>query len=145
MTATEPRLITIPRFDDIRGSLSVIDWPKCLSFEPKRFYYLYDSRPEARRAGHAHWLEEEVILALHGSFKVTASNGSSAMEYRLDRPDVALYIPPLVWHELFDFSVGAVCVVFASRKYDKEDYCQNYERFLQVCRARRGLVSASHE
>jgi dTDP-4-dehydrorhamnose 3,5-epimerase-like enzyme len=131
MTALEPRLITIPRFNDKRGSLLVIDWPECLSFEPKRFYYLCDSNPEARRAGHAHWLEEEVILAVHGSITVTANNGSSVWEYRLDRPDVALHVPPLVWHELFDFSADAVCIVFASRKYDEEDYCHDYERFLK--------------
>lgn len=128
----EPRLITIPRFSDQRGSLSVIEWAECFPFIPKRFYYIYDSNPAARRGNHAHWKEEEIILALSGSLSVLVDNGSHRTEYLLDRPDIALYIPPLVWHEVFGFSAGALCAVFASTPYNnKEDYCLDYQQFIE--------------
>jgi len=118
---SEPYLITIPRFSDHRGSLSVIEWAECFPFTPERFYYIYDSNPEARRGGHSHRQEEEIILALSGSLSVRVGNGSERKEYLLDRPDIALYIPPGVWHEVFGFSAGALCAVFASKPYDKGD------------------------
>jgi dTDP-4-dehydrorhamnose 3,5-epimerase-like enzyme len=131
-----PRLLTIPRFSDHRGSLSVIDWPECLPFVPRRFYYLYDLVDGARRAGHAHLKEEEMMVAVGGSFKVLTDDGQARREYTLDRPDVALYVPALIWHELYGFSGGAVCAVLASERYAREDYCDDYQQFLQVCQVR---------
>lgn len=130
----EPHLITIPRFRDHRGSLSVIEWADCFPFIPKRFYYIYDSNPEARRGGHSHWKEEEIILALSGSLSVVVDDGFQRTEHLLDRPDMALYIPPLVWHEVFGLSAGALCAVFASNPYNKEDYCLDYQQFIRECR-----------
>jgi|HubBroStandDraft_1064217.scaffolds.fasta_scaffold120001_2 UDP-2-acetamido-3-amino-2,3-dideoxy-glucuronate N-acetyltransferase len=130
----EPYLITIPRFSDHRGSLSVIEWAECFPFIPKRFYYIYDTNPAARRGSHSHWKEEEVFLALSGSISVLLDNGSQRTEFLLDRPDIALYIPPLVWHEAFGFSAGALCAVFASNPYNKEDYCLDYQQFIGACR-----------
>jgi len=129
----EPHLITIPRFSDHRGSLSVIELAECFPFTPKRFYYLYDSKPAARRGEHSHWREEEIVLALSGSLTVLVDDGCRRMEYLLDRPDIALYIPPLVWHEVFGFSAGTVCAVFASKAYNKEDYCLDYQQFIEEC------------
>jgi len=126
----KPHLITIPRFSDHRGSLSAVEWAECFPFTPKRFYYIYDSNPAARRGEHSHWKEQEVILALSGDVTVLVDDGCRRAEYRLDRPDVALYIPPLVWHEVFGFSAGAVCAVFASQAYNKEDYCLDYQQFI---------------
>jgi len=125
----EPHLITIPRFSDDRGNLSVVEFAECLPFTPKRFYYIYDANPASRRGGHSHWQEEESILALHGTFTVLVDDGCRRTEYLLDRPDVTLYIPPLMWHEVFGFSPGAICAVFASQRYNKEDYCFDYQQF----------------
>jgi len=132
----EPRLITIPRFADNRGSLAVIEWAECFPFTPKRFYYIYNSEPAARRGDHCHWKEEEVVLALSGSFTVLLDDGCRQTEYRLDRPDTALYVPPRVWHAVFEFSPGAVCAVFASEAYNREDYCLDYQQF--IARHRKG-------
>jgi dTDP-4-dehydrorhamnose 3,5-epimerase-like enzyme len=122
-------IIQIPRFTDLRGSLSVIGWPQCLPFEPKRFYYIYDLVDGARRGCHAHKTEQELILALAGSFKVAVDDGDSKKEFLLDRPDQGLYIPPLVWHELHDFASGSVCAVLASELYNVDDYWCEYEEF----------------
>lgn len=131
MFRAAPGLITIPRFTDHRGSLSVIDWTGCLPFSPKRFYYLYDIPGGATRSGHAHWIEHEVMLAVHGSFTVRIDDGSTSRKHQMDRPDRGLLVPAGWWHELYDFQGGAVCAVFASEAYDPEDYCRDYQNFVQ--------------
>jgi len=78
-----------------------------------------------------------VILALSGSFTVTVDDGCKRTEHRLDRPEIGLHIPSLIWHELHGFSTGAVCAVFASEeRCDQEDYCRDYQQFLQARKAR---------
>jgi dTDP-4-dehydrorhamnose 3,5-epimerase-like enzyme len=129
-----PRLLAIPRFSDHRGNLSVIDWPGNLSFTPRRFYYIYDVTRGSTRAGHAHFVEEELIICLAGSVVVVADDGRDRREFSLNRPDFALHIPPLVWHELRDFSPGAVCAVLASEPHFEKDYCRVYQEFLRVAR-----------
>jgi dTDP-4-dehydrorhamnose 3,5-epimerase-like enzyme len=131
-SAREARLIQLPRFTDHRGSLSPVEWPGCLPFTPKRFYYVYDLPEGARRGGHAHWSEDEVVLALNGRFRVLLDDGRVRREFDLDRPDTALYVPSLVWHELYDFTAGAVCAVFSSDRYDSEDFCRDYQLFLKT-------------
>jgi|ERR1035441_2893179 UDP-2-acetamido-3-amino-2,3-dideoxy-glucuronate N-acetyltransferase len=131
---SEPRLIQIPHFGDERGVLSVIDWEDSLPFVPKRFYYILNTHDGVKRGKHAHWEEGEVVLALSGSFTVLADDGTSETTYRLDRPDAALYIPPMIWHELYEFSADAVCAVFASERFNIKDYCCDYEQFLRARR-----------
>jgi hypothetical protein len=106
-----------------------------LPFPPKRFYYLYDIPADARRAGHAHFTEHELMVALGGSFSVLADDGCTRTEFRLDRPDLALHIPPLVWHEVHSFTPGSVCAVLASTDYDAREYCRDYAQFLEARRA----------
>ena len=62
------------------------------------------------------------MLALSGSFTVAARAGSELREYRLGKPDQALYIPAGVWHQLKNFSSGAICLVVTSEPYDPADY-----------------------
>jgi dTDP-4-dehydrorhamnose 3,5-epimerase-like enzyme len=126
--------VTIPRFSDPRGTLSVVDWPQIVAFTPRRFYYLYDLAPGTTRAGHAHFVEEELILCLHGSVVITADDGQTRRDFSLNRPDIGVYIPPLVWHELRDFAPGTVCAVLASKPYSETDYCRDYAEFLQIAR-----------
>jgi dTDP-4-dehydrorhamnose 3,5-epimerase-like enzyme len=128
----EPRLITLPSFHDERGTLSVMQWGGALPFQPKRFYYLYNVTPGARRGLHAHFDEQELIVALAGQFTVWLDDGCRRTEHRLNRPDQALYVPPLIWHELDDFSDNAICAVFASSERNNEDYCRDYQEFLKV-------------
>ncbi len=130
----ECRVLEIPRFTDHRGTLSVLEGTPFLPFDPKRFYYIYDIAEGARRGCHAHRTEEELIIALAGSFKVLADNGFSTSEFQLDRPDRALYVPPLVWHTVHSFAAGSVCAVLASERYNSDDYYQAYEEFLEDVR-----------
>jgi UDP-2-acetamido-3-amino-2,3-dideoxy-glucuronate N-acetyltransferase len=125
------RLIRIPRFNDDRGTLCVVDWAGMLPFTPDRLYYIYDLAESAERAGHAHFRGDELILALAGGMSVVVDNGHAREEFRLDHPDTGLYIPAMVWHQLQGFGPGAVCAVLASGRYSEEDYCRDYQQFLE--------------
>jgi len=132
----ECRILAIPRFTDQRGSLSSVEGPPLLPFEPKRFYYLYEIPTYSRRGSHAHKTEHELIMALAGRFKVEVNDGETSREFELRSPDQCLYIPPLVWHELYDFAPGSVCGVLASERYNRDDYYYVFEEFLDVLRQR---------
>jgi len=132
----ECRVLAIPCYTDQRGSLSVLDGPPILPFEPKRFYYLYNLPADAHRGCHAHKTEMELIMALAGRFKVTVNNGESTREFELTSPDQGLYVPPLVWHDIYGFAPGSVCGVVASQRYNPDDYYHVYEEFLHALRQR---------
>jgi len=125
-------LVRIPRFTDERGSLSAVEGPPVLPFQPRRLYYLYELPVDAHRGCHAHRTEQEVIVALAGSFKVCVNNGIESKEYELASPDEGLYLPPLIWHDVFGFSPDTVCAVFASELYNPGDYFLKYEDYLQA-------------
>jgi dTDP-4-dehydrorhamnose 3,5-epimerase-like enzyme len=128
-----PRLISIPCFADHRGTLTVLEWEQHLPFLPKRFYWIDHADSAAFRGLHCHWKDEEVMLALRGSFKVMADNGCSRTEFLMNRPDAGLYIPAGVWHEVYGFCDGALCAVLASGAYQPADDCRDYQEFLAAC------------
>jgi UDP-2-acetamido-3-amino-2,3-dideoxy-glucuronate N-acetyltransferase len=130
-----PRMIEVPSFTDARGTLGVLEWDGRLPFVPERFYFIWDAPKWARRAGHAHWEESEAIFALSGAFTVLTDDGRARKEWLLDQPNRVLLIPPVVWHELYDFGPGAVCAVLASHRHDSEDYCSDYSQFLRIARS----------
>lgn len=132
LSLDECRIIEIPSFTDSRGSLSVLEGSPLLPFEPRRMYFLYEIPANAHRGCHAHKTEREVIMAMAGSFKVAVNDGSSTREFELKNRDLGLYVPALVWRDLYDFSPGAVCAVVASNRYDPDDYYRIYEEFIHA-------------
>jgi WxcM-like, C-terminal len=133
------RIIEIPRVTDLRGTLWVIDGMPLLPFDPKRFFYIYGVPEGAQRGGHALRTDEELIIALAGSFTILVDDGDEAMEFQLDRPDQGLYVPPFIWHVLHSFAPGSVCAVLASAPYDSDGYYRAYEDFLDAVRDSRPL------
>ncbi|MFK7781950.1 sugar 3,4-ketoisomerase [Psychroserpens sp.] len=123
------KLIDIPKINDVRGNLAVIEGD-CLPFEIKRVYYLFDVPSNANRGGHAHKEQLEFLVALSGSFEVSLNNGTSKQSIMLNKPDKGLLIPTGTWRELENFSSGAVCLVIASDEFDEEDYIRDYNTFL---------------
>lgn len=123
------KLIDIPKINDVRGNLAVIEGD-CLPFEIKRVYYLFDVPSNAYRGGHAHKEQLEFLVALSGSFEVSLNNGTSKQSIMLNKPDKGLLIPTGTWRELENFSSGAVCLVIASDEFDEEDYIRDYNTFL---------------
>ena len=122
-------VIDIPKIEDPRGNLSVIE-KDVIPFEMKRVYYLYDVPGGAERGGHAHKSIVGFILALSGSFDVVLNDGIEEKTVTLNRPNRGLVITNGIWRELKNFSSGAVCLVVASDVYDEEDYIRGFEEFL---------------
>lgn len=126
------RLIPLPRMSDDRGSLSFIEPGPVLPFEIRRVYYLYDV-PEGRsRGAHGHRRLEQLMVAVSGSVEVECDDGRRRRTFRLDSPDVGLYVCPMIWRDLTGFAAGTVCMVLASERYDEADYFRNYDDFLSV-------------
>lgn len=123
------QLLNIPVVEDVRGNLGIIQ-SDFLPFEFKRVYYLFDVPSTAFRGGHAHINQQEVLIALSGSFEVTVNDGIKVERYLLNKPNVALLIPTGIWRELENFSSGAVCLVLASDDFLEEDYIRNFDEFL---------------
>ncbi|MGC4807691.1 sugar 3,4-ketoisomerase [Micromonospora sp. DT233] len=125
------RLIDIEQHADDRGKLSVVEEGAALGFPIRRVYYLHGMRGGTDRGGHAHRALEQLMIAAHGSFTVRVDDGFQQTEYHLDDPGVGLYVGPLVWRDLVDFSPQGVCLVLASEQYDESDYYRDYDEFLR--------------
>lgn len=125
----EYQLIQLPKVQDFRGNISVIEGA-ILPFAIKRVYYLYDIPSGSTRGGHAHKEQLEFLIALSGSFTVILNDGNSKTSFILNKPDVGLLIPTGIWRELENFSSGSVCLVLASAEFDEEDYIRDYDEFI---------------
>lgn len=134
MPISDVKLIELPRINDHRGNLTFIESGRHIPFEIKRTYYLYDVPGGATRAGHGHKALHQLMIAMSGSFDITLDDGYEKRVVHLNRSYNGLYIPPMMWRDLDNFSSGAVCMVLASAFYDEEDYFRNYDDFLRATR-----------
>ncbi|CAM3353844.1 TDP-4-oxo-6-deoxy-alpha-D-glucose-3, 4-oxoisomerase [Flavobacterium longum] len=122
-------LIDIPKIEDYRGNIAVVE-KNTIPFAVKRVYYLYDIPSTARRGGHAHKEQEELLVALSGSFDVILNNGRESKSVTLNKPDKGLVIPRNMWRELENFSSGAVCLVLASDVFEEADYIRDFDTYV---------------
>lgn len=123
------QLIEVPVVEDVRGNLGFIQ-KDLLPFEFKRVYYLFDVPSNAFRGGHSHLEQQEVLIALSGSFEVVLNDGFEKKSFVLNKPNIGLFIPNGIWRELENFSSGAVCLVLASDVFMEEDYIRDFDAFL---------------
>ena len=126
------RLIELPKFTDVRGNLTFVESWNHIPFEIKRTYYLYDIPAGSTRAAHGHKALHQLMIAVSGSFDVILDDGNEKITFHLNRPDVGLYISPMIWRDLNNFSSNAVCVVLASEFYDESDYYRKYTDFISA-------------
>ena len=129
MSPQQCRLIDLPRINDPRGNLTFIENDRHIPFETKRVYYLYDVPGGSVRAGHAHKTLHQFLIAMSGSFDVTVDDGQHKMKFHLNRSYYGLYIPPMIWREIDNFSSGSVCLALASDFFDEADYYRQYPEF----------------
>ena len=122
-------LIKIPKIEDPRGNLSVIE-NDIVPFDIRRVYYLYDVPTGAERGGHAHKKLQQFLVALSGSFEVVLNDGNEEQIITLNKPFEGLLIKNEIWRELKNFSSGAVCLVVASEVFNEEDYIRDFNDFL---------------
>lgn len=127
--------IDLPKITDPRGNLTFVEGGVHLPFEIKRVYYLYDVPGGSTRAGHAHKALQQLIIAMSGSFDVNIDDGYKKKSYQLNRSYFGLYMPPMTWRDIDNFSSGAVCLVLASEHYAESDYIRNHDDFLHAVRA----------
>lgn len=125
------RIIDLPRINDPRGNLTFIEGNRHIPFEIRRVYYLYDVPQGAERGGHGHKALHQLIIAMSGSFDVHLDDGYTKKTLHLNRSDQGLYLCPMIWREIDNFSPGAVCAVLASDLYDEQDYYRDYPSFLK--------------
>lgn len=126
------RIIELPKIADQRGNLTFIEGGgRHVPFEIKRVYYLYDVPGGAERGGHAHKALHQLIIAMSGSFDVVLDDGREKCTFHLNRSYYGLYVCPMIWRELNNFSSGSVSMVLASNLYDEADYYRNYDDFLR--------------
>ncbi len=132
MTFNKQHLINLPKIIDPRGNLSVIEGNRDVPFDIKRAYWIYDVPGGKFRTGHAFKTQEEFIVALSGSFDVVLDDGTGEKRYHMARSYYGLYVPPMTWRKIDNFSTNSVVYVLSSEKYDPNDYIENYEVFKKM-------------
>lgn len=122
------------KFNDITdkyGHLTPIESKIDIPFEIKRVYYITHVEPNITRGFHSHRKLHQVLICLNGSVKIRLKNPDSEEVVELNDPATGLYIGPLIWREMFDFTEGSVLLVLASEYYDEKDYIRNYDFYLE--------------
>jgi glyoxylate utilization-related uncharacterized protein len=132
MSVEQCRIINLPKIQDPRGNLTFIEGNNHIPFETKRVFYLYDVPGGSNRAGHALKKCQQFLVAMSGSFDVIVNDGISKQTYHLNRSYYGLYLPPLTWREIDNFSSGSVCMAIASELYDESGYYRDYQDFVKA-------------
>jgi len=133
MSIDRCKILDLPKIHDARGNLTFIEGNVHVPFDIQRVYYLYDVPGGSERGGHAHVQLQQFIVAMSGSFDVILDDGQGKKRVHLNRSYNGLYICPMIWRELDNFSSGAVCMVLASTRYEESDYIRDYEQFQCAC------------
>lgn len=122
----------LPYFNDMRGSLTPLQFGKGLPFDTKRIFLVYGVPNNHVRGEHAHRECKQFLVAVKGEVSVVVDNGSQRTEVRLDNPTMGLYLPPMVWGIQYKFNADAVLMVAASHEYDAADYIRDYQEFSKL-------------
>lgn len=125
---------TILEFNDLgdeRGKLVVIEGNESIPFEIKRVFYIYGSDNEVIRGQHANRESEFVLINVAGTSKVRITDGNEEFIVELNKPMMGVYIPKMVWKDMYDFSYDSVLLVLASTHYDGKEYIRDYNQYIK--------------
>ena len=129
------QMLEFPQHGDERGHLVIVEGGYDIPFEIKRIFYIYGSDREVVRGQHANRRTEFVLINVSGQSKVKVRDGKgNEAIFALNRPHTGIYLPRMVWKDMYDFSEDSVLLCLASEHYDPEEYIRNYEDFLEVIR-----------
>ena len=132
----------LPKMEDERGNLSFLEIETHVPFRIARTYWVYDVPGGQERGSHAFKSQQEVIIALSGSFDVILDDGEEEKVYTLNRSYKALYVPCMTWRTLTNFSTNSVCLILNSGSFSEEEYLRNYTDFIQISKSSE-ILSAS--
>lgn len=125
------RMLEFPQHGDERGHLVVVEGGKDIPFEVKRIFYMYGSDAEVVRGQHANRTSEFVLINVAGKSKVRVKDGEgNEAIYCLNRPHTGIYLPNMVWKDMYDFTPDSVLLVLSSEHYDANEYIRNYQDFV---------------
>jgi UDP-2-acetamido-3-amino-2,3-dideoxy-glucuronate N-acetyltransferase len=116
----------------LRGCLTFAEYDKHLPFSPKRYFIIYDVPTIEVRGEHAHIEQHQFLICLRGSCSVVIDDGRNRDEVLLNRSNLGLYIPPMIWATQYKYSSDAILMVLASDIYNNEDYIRDYDRYLEM-------------
>lgn len=125
-------LYLMRRIVDARGALSVGEVPTEVPFSPARYFVVFDVPSRELRGEHAHKQCQQFLMCLHGSCRVLLDDGKTRCEVSLDRPDMGVFMPEMIWGTQYRYTPDAVLLVFASRTYEADDYIRTYEDFMSA-------------
>ena len=134
MNIKESYLIEFKQNGDARGNLVIVEGMADIPFEIRRVFYIYGSDREVVRGRHANRVSEFVLINVSGTSKVRVDDGITRKIYDLERPHIGIYLPRMVWKDMYDFSTDSVLLCLASTRYDPDEYVRDYERFLREIR-----------
>jgi len=132
MTLKDVKIIELPKILDPRGNLSFIEEENHVPFKIARSYWIYDVPGGQIRGGHAFRKQQELIVALSGSFDVIISDGQEETRFHLNRSYFGLYVPNGLWRQMDNFSTNSVVLVLSSTVYDEADYIRDQEEFKKL-------------
>ncbi|RHU90942.1 WxcM-like domain-containing protein [Clostridium sp. OM07-10AC] len=120
---------------DERGKLVVIEGGQAIPFDIKRVFYIYESDSSVVRGQHANRESEFVLINVAGKSKVRITDGTEEFIVELNKPMMGVYIPKMIWKDMYDFSSDSVLLVLASTHYDGKEYIRNYDEYLEIMRS----------
>lgn len=129
MEYNKPVIINFPKIEDPRGNLSFVEEERHIPFTIERVYWIYDVPGGQVRGGHAFKKQQELIVALSGSFGVVVDDGCEKQTFNLNRSYYGLFIPAGYWRQMENFSTNSLALVMSSTCYEEQDYIRDYEEF----------------
>ncbi len=132
MSLNDCHILRLPVISNPKGNLTFIEQRNHIPFDIQRVYYLYDVPGGAERGGHAHKALHQLIIAMSGSFDITLDDGREKKKFHLNRSYEGLYVCPMIWREIDNFSSGSVLMVLASNLYEEDDYYRDYNEFMHA-------------
>lgn len=133
MIENSVRMLNFPQKGDERGHLVIVEGMKDIPFDIKRIFYIYGSEPTVIRGKHANKRSQFVLINVSGQSKVKVKDGKgNEAVFSLNRPHTGIYLPQMVWKDMYDFSEDSVLLCLASEHYDAEEYIRDYEEFVRI-------------
>lgn len=132
----KPIILDFPKIQDPRGNLTFLQYPNQIPFEIQRTFWTYDVPGGGTRGGHAYYKQQEIIVALSGSFDVVITNADGSIEkFSLNRSYYGLYLPAKTWRHIENFSTNSLALHVSSESFSKEDYIRDFDELKKLINA----------